>query len=84
VRIAVKVLEVGGRRWMVNAAFARPESPKLLTVVCSGEQRRNLTMVLTEDEYNNLDYHWFEDVGPAEHQPAILPEVVMIPGGVRR
>ena len=83
-RVAVKVLEVSGQRWMVNAAFARPESPKLLTVLCSGEEGRNLTMVMTDIEYNNLDYHWFEDVGHADKQSAMLPEAIAIgraPGG---
>lgn len=83
-RIAVKVLEVGGRIWMVNAAFARPESPKLLTVLCSGEEGRTLTMVLTDEAYNELDYHWFEDMGVAPHQSAMLPETIAIgraPGG---
>ena len=77
-RIAVKVLEVGGRLWMVNAAFARPESPKLLTVLCSGEGGKNLTMVMTTEEYNNLDYHWWEDKGVADKQTDILPEVIAI------
>ena len=77
-RIAVKVLEVGGRLWMVNAAFARPESPKLLTVLCSGEDGKNLTMVMTTEEYNNLDYHWWEDKGVADKQTDILPEVIAI------
>ena len=77
-RIAVKVLEVGGRLWMVNAAFARPESPELLTVLCSGEQGKNLTMVMTATDYNNLDYHWWENKGVADKQTAMLPEAIAI------
>lgn len=77
-RVAVKVLEVGGRTWFVNAAFARPESPKLLTVLCSGEEGRNLTMVMSDQEYNDLEYHWFEDKGVADKQTAMLPEAIAI------
>mgnify|MGYP003579639094 CR=1 FL=1 len=77
-RVAVKYMKVGGQEWFVNAAFARPESPRLLTVLCSGEEGRNLTMVMSDEEYNNLEYHWFEDVGVADKQTAILPELIAV------
>lgn len=77
-RVAVKYLKMAGQEWFVNAAFARPESPRLLTVLCSGEEGRNLTVVMSDNEYNDLEYHWFEDVGVADKQTAILPEAIAI------
>ena len=77
-RVAVKVLEMGGRQWFVNAAFARPESHHLLTVMCSGEEGRTLTMVMSDEEYNALEYHWFEDQGIAPHQSAMRPEAIAV------
>lgn len=77
-KVAVKVMKVAGQEWFVNAAFARPESPKLLTVLCSGEQGKTLTMVMSDHEFSNLEYHWFEDVGLADKQTAILPQVIAV------
>jgi hypothetical protein len=35
-------------------------------------------MVMSDDDYNDLEYHWFEDKGVADKQTAMLPEAIAI------
>jgi hypothetical protein len=75
-KIRIKVLERGGKEWMVNSAYKMSFQEPFLTVLFAAEDESTMQLIMTTDEYNAIGYRWFQDVGPAPHGTAVPGEAI--------
>lgn len=65
-RLKMKVLMLEGKQYMVShCMYAYPGAKYLRVFAMSDEKTIECRMEF--NQYNKLDYHYFEDVGPAPH-----------------
>jgi hypothetical protein len=76
-RVSLKVFEKDGQTWVVGGVVGTANSP-IMTVILIGENGAHKMEWMHVDQYNAIEYRWFEDQGPAPHQSAVKPTAVKL------
>jgi len=77
-KIRMKRMMYKDKPWLVNIAFRSEYQRDHLTVILSGEDDSDLTLNMTVQEYNAIEYSWFEEKGDAPHGSVVKGEEVKI------